>query len=182
MNYSYISSVFPDFKKNQVYNDKVYNAVQASTAPVSPSTSNVPSAFSMNNSLAAFTDSLLAVSDKGKEQPPPEVPQSSLLEKYANADVKVAKEKDNLKFYNMPLPLPRSDNLEMFQAGESVRSESDCGSHVQHVLQCSKCRAMVSKQLSIENDKERNEEIMELLSYIMFGIFLLLLIDGLKKK
>ena len=36
------------------------------------------------------------------------------------------------------------------------------------------------KQLGIETDRIRNEEIMEIISYILFGLFILILIDYLK--
>jgi hypothetical protein len=38
------------------------------------------------------------------------------------------------------------------------------------------------KQWNIDNNRIQNEEIMELVTYIVFGIFILLLIDILKNK
>jgi hypothetical protein len=57
----------------------------------------------------------------------------------------------------------------------------DCNDHMTHILQCSKCKEILTKQLDRQNDKIRNEEIMELISYIVFGIFILLLIESLRK-
>jgi hypothetical protein len=57
----------------------------------------------------------------------------------------------------------------------------DCDVYTKHILECSKCKNLIMKQFGIENDKIRNEEIMELISYFIFALFILLLIDSLKK-
>ncbi len=58
---------------------------------------------------------------------------------------------------------------------------SECDKHINHVINCTKCKSMISKQLGLDNDRLRNEELMEVFSYIVFGVFVLLLIDALKK-
>jgi hypothetical protein len=58
----------------------------------------------------------------------------------------------------------------------------DCDTHIKHILNCKQCKMLTIKQLSIESDKYRNEEMMELASYVIFGMFILLLIDSLKKN
>lgn len=57
----------------------------------------------------------------------------------------------------------------------------DCDVYTKHILECSKCKNIIIKQFGIESDKIRNEEIMELISYFIFALFILLLIDSLKK-
>jgi hypothetical protein len=57
----------------------------------------------------------------------------------------------------------------------------DCDVYTKHILECSKCKNIIMKQFGIESDKIRNEEIMELISYFIFALFILLLIDSLKK-
>jgi hypothetical protein len=52
---------------------------------------------------------------------------------------------------------------------------------VKHVLECEKCKTIMLKQLNIETDRRRNEDIMEIISYIIFSIFILMLIDQLAK-
>ena len=138
------------------------------------------------------------------------LPQETLLEKYKNVDYanftlepKKTQDtlnvdthvsgqghvggQDNLKFYNLPAPKeymqsnpPR--NIEKFEDTNSQCKDLDCDLYVKHILECSRCKAMVTKQLGIDNDKIRNEEIMEVVSYIVFGLFILLLIDSLKKN
>jgi hypothetical protein len=59
---------------------------------------------------------------------------------------------------------------------------NECNDHMNHMLQCSHCKDILTKQLDRQNDKIQNEEIMEIFSYIVFGIFLLLLIESLRKN
>jgi hypothetical protein len=65
---------------------------------------------------------------------------------------------------------------------EQFENEPECDNYIRHVLGCHKCRSIITKQWNIDNDRIRNEEIMELVTYIIFGIFILLLIDILKSK
>jgi len=64
----------------------------------------------------------------------------------------------------------------------SYNSLNDCDNHVNHILKCTRCREQILKQFNLEQDKMRNEEIMEIMSYIIFGIFILLLIETLRKN
>jgi hypothetical protein len=58
---------------------------------------------------------------------------------------------------------------------------SDCDIYMKHILECSTCKDIFIKQHGLENDKIRNEEIMEMISYFIFAVFILLLVDSLKK-
>lgn len=64
----------------------------------------------------------------------------------------------------------------------SSSSHNDCDNHVNHILKCTRCREQILKHFNLEQDKMRNEEIMEIMSYIIFGIFILLLIEALRKN
>lgn len=57
-----------------------------------------------------------------------------------------------------------------------------CDGYMKHVLNCGGCKATMMKQFNIDADKARNEEFMELVSYIVFGIFILLLLDNVSKN
>jgi hypothetical protein len=83
--------------------------------------------------------------------------------------------KDNLRFYNIPLPKA----VETFEPNQQ-ECKVDCESHVSHVLNCPRCKGIISRQLNLDNDRIRNEEFMELFSYIVFGVFILLLIESIK--
>ena len=64
---------------------------------------------------------------------------------------------------------------------EESKCNLDCDIYIKHILECSKCKNIVTKQFGIENDKIRNEEILEMISYFIFALFILLLVDSLKK-
>lgn len=90
-------------------------------------------------------------------------------------------DKDNLKFYNIPLPdLPIQNKIETFESSDKCKLE--CNDYVQHILNCEGCKTMLSKQLGLDNNRQKNEEFMELFSYILFGIFVLILLDKYKNN
>ena len=78
---------------------------------------------------------------------------------------------DNLKYYNKPL------NNEKFDSNK-IQDEINHTIYVKHVLECSICKDMVLKQLNIESDRLFKEEILEILSYIVFAFFILMLLDS----
>jgi len=70
---------------------------------------------------------------------------------------------------------------ETIQPQPQTQSQLNCDDNMKHVLNCSSCKSIIIKQLGLDADKTRNEEFMELLSYIVFGIFMLMLIDNSKR-
>jgi hypothetical protein len=72
----------------------------------------------------------------------------------------------------------------LIDEAKSIESftDVDCDKYSSHVLKCNRCRSMALKHFELEHDKYKNEEIMEILSYIIFGIFILLLIEYLRKN
>ncbi len=62
-----------------------------------------------------------------------------------------------------------------------VKKENNCEDIMSHVLNCYKCREGLFRYLNIDNDRVRQEEMMEIISYILFGIFVLFLVEHLKK-
>ena len=54
--------------------------------------------------------------------------------------------------------------------------------YVKHVLSCKSCKEIVMTQLQLENDRLYKEEMMELISYIILAIFIVLLLESLNKK
>jgi hypothetical protein len=98
--------------------------------------------------------------------------------------------KDNLKFYNLPhipntnesLNKPIKENtIENFESSD-VNENDDHNQYIIHVLGCPKCKEALAKQLITMDDKIRLEGYMELASYVIFGVFILLLIDTINKK
>jgi hypothetical protein len=79
----------------------------------------------------------------------------------------------NLQFHNEPIkPTIRPDTIETIENTGDI----DHSVYIKHVANCEVCK----KGLNLELDKIKMDEWMELISYIVFGIFILLLIDNLK--
>lgn len=173
MSYAYIKNVYPDFQANKVYDDKIYNSLNSGTGQDStPSIkSNIPVPF---DEEARFARNLLAKSEI-------QLPQFNLLETLQNTtpDTTHKPIKDNLRYYNIPIPKV-VETFEEPRQQQQQECQVDCESHIQHVLNCTRCKGIISKQLNLDNDRVKNEEFMELFSYIIFGVFILLLIESMK--
>ena len=161
MSYSYVKTVFPNFQYSNVYSSKIYDNLNVSKEEKIFEPAN------FNNNVN-FSD--LSVFEEEK-------PTKSKIETF----------QDNQRFYNQPLPkdtIPQNNNkiyperFEQPQRGDN----SDHLEYTKHVLECSKCKDLLLKQFGIENERIRNEEIMELISFVIFRLFILLLIDFYTKK
>jgi hypothetical protein len=183
MSYSYIKNVFPQFETAKVFDDRVYNSLDSAIKPTNTSaTARPPLAFD-EHEFSRFAKGLL-----DDERSNFVLPQSK-LETFSQSP---PTGKDNLRYYNLEAPkeynkaytespMLREGFQGTGQIPKSDRCDVDCDSHTKHVLSCTRCRNMIIKQLSLENDRIRNEEFMEVFSYMIFGVFMLLLIDNLRK-
>jgi len=192
MSYSYIKSVFPNFENsNKVYDESLYSGSGIDEQ------SNSPKSVIGSNVMVNLTDFSKTLSQKNNDI---DLPQEKLIESYRNiegmtngeyAEIKPLNPTDarnNLKYYNKPLSTFTNDTsvvrqkskekdiFEKFTDDKEV--QMNCDSYVKHVIECNRCRAMAMKTFGIETDRIRNEEIMELISYILFGLFILMLIDS----
>jgi hypothetical protein len=178
MSYAYIKSVYPDFQTNKVYDNKIYNSLDSINTSTQVSKENtIPAPF---DALGVDEETRFARSLIGKAEGQ-ELPSST--QKFKSIEtLQNTPEKDNLRFYNIPYPFIQANKqVENFEEPLKQECKVDCNAHINHVVNCSKCRGIISRQLNIDNDRIRNEEFMELFSYIIFGIFILMLIDSLKK-
>lgn len=154
MSYSYLKNVFPNFEASINYQNKVYNEININNDK-DQKIKPIDS-----SKLDLFTQSLIGApyvqSQRSSSQPVPlqSVPSTSI-------------QKEQL--------------IEKFES-DSSEQQYGCDMYMRHVLGCHKCRSILLKQWNIESDRLRNEEIMELVTYIVFGIFILVLIDILKNK
>ncbi len=184
MSYAYIKSVYPDFQTNKVYDTKIYNSLDS----INPSTQ-----VSKENTLPAPFDALgldeetrFARSLLGKPEIEELPPSTQSIQKFQTIEtLQNIPEKDNLRFYNVPYS-PSLGNIpvrqvEKFEEPPKQECKVECDAHINHVINCSKCKSIISRQLNLDNDRIRNEEFMELFSYIIFGVFILMLIDNLKR-
>ena len=165
MSYSYVKTVFPDFKYSNVYDTKLYenlNVSQRANRLFEPADFDVAKSYSDISVL--------------QERLPEKPKEKSKIETF----------QDNQKFFIPPLPanvIPANNNIiqrEKFD-GEN-KTSGHHSEYTKHVLECGPCKELLMKQFGIENDRIRNEEIMELISYLIFGLFIILLIDTYAKK
>jgi len=188
MSYSYIKSVFPNFENsNKVYDESLYSGSGIDERPVSPKNVN-------GDVMVNLTDFSKTLSQKNNDI---DLPQEKLIESYRNiegmtngeyAEIKPLNPTDarnNLNYYNKPLSTFTEAGLTVRQKSkekdifEKFTDDKVCNdSYVKHVIECNRCRVMAMKTFGIETDRIRNEEIMELISYILFGLFILMLIDS----
>ena len=172
MSYSYLKNVFPKFEDStKVYNSSLYTQID-----------NCESSIPVPESIVNENQYPIKIQEQQNDIV---LPQTKLLESF-NAETELApinilnnkKSSDNLKFYNSPyVPIYNKNLVEKF---EDTNSKLDCDLYIKHINDCNKCKSIVLKQFGIETDRIKNEEIMEIISYIIFGLFILLLIDSLK--
>jgi len=209
MSYSYIKNVFPNFdNSDKAYNETLYDNIDSITTRKDK---NINELSQLKNNSVENKFEFELPSNKLLEQYNNHSSIGSLEEKYI-LKPNEEKDKNNLKFYNLPinkeylnktpllqeLPLLQklespfkkevkfvNPNIEKFESSKTSTPEScnfDCDIYTKHIFECSKCKDIIMKQFGIENDKIRNEEIMELISYFIFALFILLLIDSLKNN
>lgn len=182
MSYSYVKTVFPEYSYSNVYDEKLYsnlNGVQAVEVQATP----VEQVQSWN--------SVKQLNNYAELKPEPFKYE---VENFANQELG----KDNLKYFNTPImnnSIPHYNNVDYQNDNTGNNKISGVerfgqtnpivtGSHeeyIKHLSTCSSCKDIVLKQFNLESDRLRNEEIIELISYVMFGIFILVLLDSLKK-
>lgn len=158
MSYSYVKTVFPNFEFSNVYNDKLYTNVTKEIKPLTVS--------GLENNLGnARIETYKQI----------ESYQEPSQENY----------KSNLTFYNKPIldqGIPNYDSpLESFENKPTPKNSTSHDEYINHINSCPSCKEALLKQLGIETERLKNDEIMELISYIVFGIFILILLDSLKK-
>lgn len=154
MTYSYISSVFPNYEVSKLYDDNVYNNIMKSKAPVSLTKNVVPYG---ETSFQNFN----VVNSKVVEG----------FESTAGLESKTA-------------------GLESKTVGLESKTTSlestECNNHVIHIMECKECQEILRTQLKIDAqeifEQRRNEEFMELGSYVLFGIFIILILEFIEKR
>jgi hypothetical protein len=162
MSYSYIKSVFPNFQPSKIEN--IYN-VYSNSKPSIPKPEPAKNQIKAYNEqeLTQFVKNLIQKSEtvipnKAKiDNTNNMIIQGEYISKYANEVVEPEK------------------SIETFS-----EVYIDCNRHVNHILDCQQCKSIIMKQLNLESSKRKNEEMMEVLTYILFGIFILLVLENLK--
>ncbi len=161
MSYSYVKAVFPNFEYSNVYNSKVYENLNVSKEKREFLPADLPSLNSTFSDVSVFEE---------------EKPSKSKIETF----------QDNQKFFNQPLPKdvipPNNNRIHPERFEQPQRDNGDHLEYTKHILECGRCKDLLMKQFGMENERIRNEEIMELISFVIFALFILLLIDFYAKK
>jgi hypothetical protein len=71
--------------------------------------------------------------------------------------------------------------LESFTNSKKDTIPDEHEMYMEHVLKCEKCLEIISRQLKIDNERVIREEVIELIAFIAFGVFMLMLIDKTRK-
>jgi hypothetical protein len=153
MSYSYVKTVFPDFQYSNVYNTKMYENLNINNTP------STVEPFDYKNMSQVSFPSLPPVR---QEKVQPEI-ESKITHPEPNVY--------NNVFYK-PLQKETFANQITPTQLETIKS----------LLDNPETKALIIKQLNIETERIYNQEIMELISYLLFGLFILLLIDTYSKK
>lgn len=169
MSYSYIKNVFPKYESSTINTEKLYNNLNLSTQTTQP----------IKNDVLAFDETEFSkfkkeLINKTEEY---QLTQTKLpiIEKFTQS---IQPQPTSIQ----PHPTSIQSQPTSIQDLEHIHKyQNTCNNNLNHVMNCNKCRTIIIKQLNINNDRLRNEELMELFSYIIFSIFILLLIDFIKK-
>ena len=203
MSYSYIKSVFPNFENSNVVYDK--NLYIAESSGLSEKKNILPDM--IENDLLDFSKTLprnnqiILPQEKLIEKYRNIEPfvGESVNNEYAEIKPVRHVNQNNLKYYNIETPIEtpidatllnkdlqqkenNKQNVKEKHFLEKFESNGNCDSNTKHIFECNKCKMIIMKQFGIEADRVRNEEIMELISYILFGLFILMLIDYIKNN
>lgn len=114
---------------------------------------------------------------------------SSLDSVSTNRQEKNNKDKNELKKENTPQPIQEIETIgdpgihkSEFKQLEKFQDNADIHQmHMAHILECMSCRNIMRKQFHLEDEKIFKEEVMELISFIAFGVFLIIFLDRTKK-
>jgi len=182
MSYSYIKTVFPDFKFNPKF-ASMYNSLnsikynnESESLPFNPivqendysyADNTVSYPVLINNSTDATSSSQLE--DKSKSLPV--TFNKELKEQFHNelhpvlSPINYATPHPNGNEWYMEPIRPENFTLENF------RNENSCKSNYNHVVHCQKCKELFKLYI-----QDKTDEIWDIISYILFAIFVLLLL------
>jgi hypothetical protein len=176
MSYSYVKTVFPNFEYSNVYNDKLYSDMNGTPKAVStvatPTVTHMPMVTHMQTATplpvpAGTDDNVSYLRSEPLIIRPGD--QTKLIEATSFKEPFINKDKDNLHFYNQKIETFRND-----ERTERHDRDDDHDEHMKHLSKCEFCKSLIQRQYS-------SEQTMELISHVALGIFILVLLDTIKK-
>lgn len=210
MSYSYITSVFPKFEYSNVYDANLYNNISGLNKKpenidnikfnglneakqyqeinkkyvenIKPMDINLEMYKNIeNNGLLSENSKFLSQNNQTYYNQPAQIPSNIINSNIIN-DTNVLTNKTQLqKSYSSNLSNQIPTNYNELDLHTESFSENSHEVYTKHILECEQCKQLLLKQFNIETERIRNEEILELITFLIFGLFILLLLDGFKK-
>jgi hypothetical protein len=160
MSYSYVKTVFPNFEYSNVYNDKLYSDMNGTPKAVPTTmTHTLPVPVGTDDNVSYLRNEPLIIRPGN---------QIKLIETTSYKEPFINKDKDNLHFYNQKIETFRNDT----ERSDERRDDHD--EHMNHLSKCEFCKSLIKRQYS-------SDQTMELISHVALGIFILVLLDTIKK-
>jgi hypothetical protein len=208
MSYSYIKTVFPKFENTTIINSqKIFNGPTTTTPlKVIGINTETPDNSEINKPQGEdkfyLTQSELPIENFSS--------QDNMMNKdnlhYYNIpvdknmmNIENFTPQDNLHYYNIPVdknmmnienftpenkattvtPPPQPEHIVV----PAVNQKSNCDSIKDHIKDCAICKEVLYKNFNMENKKnDFNQEIFELISYCIFAVFILFLLDKISTR
>lgn len=176
MSYSYLQSVFPNYRPSQKLTELIYNDIINSNMVREPAKYEAANDTKEHASISQVSSKPLVVKqneevekDVKKEDKKDNEKEKTFLEMF----------KDNLKFYNEPINPKFIEHLENTEQKHDSCSEGSCAENINHILKCEACSAILKQKLDIKSDFN---EYIEIAMYILFGLFIIAILDKLDKR
>ena len=188
MSYSYIKTVFPKFENTTVIDStKIFNSPTTTVTPLkvigmNTETSTNSEINGSHKDIFYLTQEDLPTSQKDNlhyYNIPDD--KNMIIENFTSQPIK-----DNLHYYNIPVD-KNMMNIENFtppvtETPHVVESKSNCDKMNDHIKDCAVCKEMLYKNFNMENKPDFNQEIFELISYCIFAVFVLFLLDKISHR
>ena len=174
MSYSYLQNVFPKYRPSQKLTELMYNDIINSNTVREPVKYEAANDTTPHASLDQINSKPLVVEQQedrkeGSKETPKENQDKTFLETF----------QDNLKFYNEPLKTSFIENLENTDTKLEHCNEESCADNINHIIKCEVCSAILKQKLGIGSDFN---EYIEIAMYILFGLFIIAILDKLDKR
>lgn len=102
--------------------------------------------------------------------------------KYSNSYIETFSDNASDKSENPVVLQPQYQQPSQVLPSPPQLADGNCTQRYNHVMECNHCKEMLYKTLNLNNNKNSyTEEIFELISYCVFAIFILFLLDKIAK-
>lgn len=173
MSYSYLQSVFPNYRPSQKLTELIYNDIINNNVVREPVKYEVANDTRQHASVEQVNSKPLVVENKEAKEAKKEETKS-----FENEKTFLETFKDNLKFYNEPINPKFIEHLENVNDNPNC-NEGSCVDNINHILKCEACSAILKQKLDIKSDFN---EYIEIAMYILFGFFIIAILDKLDKR